>query len=119
MARHVRTGDTVVINSGDHKGKTGEVIRVDTARDRVYIKGINLRTKHMRPTRLNPRGGVITKEAPIHISNVNPIAEGKPTRVRFESDGKGGKKRVAVRTGKALPVMVRRSGGDRGKADTV
>ncbi|USN98975.1 MAG: 50S ribosomal protein L24 [Phycisphaeraceae bacterium] len=119
MPRHVRTGDTVIINSGDQRGKTGEVIRVDTARDRVYVKGVNLRTKHMRPTRINPQGGVITKEAPIHISNVSPVADGKPTRVRFEAAADGGKKRIAVRTGKALPVVVRRSGGERGKADTV
>lgn len=119
MPRHVRTGDTVIITSGDHKGKTGEVIRVDIKHDRVLIKGINLRTKHMRPTRINPQGGVVTKEAPIHISNVSPIADGKPTRVRFEAGADGSKKRVAARTGKALPVMVRRSGGDTGKADTV
>lgn len=119
MPRHVRAGDTVIINSGDHKGKTGEVMHVDVERDRVFIKGVNLRTKHMKPTRVNPQGGVVTKEAPLHISKVNPIADGKPTRVRFDDDGSGGKKRVAVRTGKPLPVMVRRSGGDTGKADTV
>lgn len=119
MARHVRTGDTVIVTSGDHKGKTGEIIRVDTKHDRVYIRGLNLRTKHLRPTRLNPQGGVITKEAPIHISNVSPVADGKATRVRYEKAADGTKKRVAVRTGKALPVMVRRSGGETGKADTI
>ena len=64
MARHIKRGDTVMITSGDHKGKTGEIMLVDTKHDRVYVKGINLRTKHMRPTRVNPQGGVITKEAP-------------------------------------------------------
>lgn len=119
MARHVRTGDTVMITAGDHKGKVGEIMRIDTARDRVFIKGVNLRTKHMKPTRINPQGGVITKEGPIHISNVSPVADGKPTRVRFETDGEGNKTRVAVRSGKALPVMVRRQKGETAREETL
>tara|TARA_E500000318_G_scaffold103223_1_gene108090 strand:+ start:139 stop:495 length:357 start_codon:yes stop_codon:yes gene_type:complete len=118
MARHVRTGDTVIVTAGDHKGQSGEIMRVDTKRDRVFVKGINLRTKHMKPTRVNPQGGVITKEGPIHISNVSPVADGKPTRVRFDVKD-GAKTRVAARTGKPLPVLVRRKGGDTGKADTI
>lgn len=118
MARHVRTGDTVMVTAGDHKGETGEIMRVDTKKDRVYIKGVNLRTRHMKPTRVNPQGGKITKEGPIHLSNVSPVADGKPTRVRFETEG-GVKTRVAVKTGKPLPVMVRRKGGETGKADSV
>ena len=118
MARHVRTGDTVIVTSGDHKGQTGEIMRVDTKRDRVFIKGVNLRTKHMKPTRVNPQGGVITKEGPIHISNVSPVAEGKATRVRFDVKD-GAKTRVAVKTGKPLPVMTRSKQGETGKADTV
>lgn len=118
MARHVRTGDTVIVTAGDHKGQTGEIMRVDTKRDRVFIKGVNLRTKHMKPTRVNPQGGVVTKEGPIHISNVSPVADGKPTRVRFDVKD-GTKTRVAARTGKPLPVMTRRREGEAGKADTV
>jgi len=119
MARHIRTGDTVIVNAGSHKGTTGEVMRIDTKNDRVFIKGVNLRTKHMKPTRINPQGGVITKEGPIHISNVCPVADGKPTRVRFEVGKDGKKTRVAVRTGKPIPVMARRSGGETGKSETV
>jgi len=119
MARHIRTGDSVIITAGDHKGRTGEVMHIDTKHDRVYVKGVNLKTKHMKPTRVNPQGGVITKEGPIHLSNVSPVADGKPTRVRFDSSGDGKKTRVAVRTGKPLPVMVRRSGGETGKAETI
>jgi|JRYH01.1.fsa_nt_gb large subunit ribosomal protein L24 len=119
MPRHIRTGDTVIINAGDHKGKTGEVLRIDTKHDRVIVKGVNLRTKHLKPTRINPQGGVVSREAPIHISNVSPVADGKPTRVRYETTADGAKKRIAVRTGKALPVLVRRRGGETGKADTI
>ena len=102
MPAHVRKGDTVMITSGAHKGKTGEIMRVDPANQRVIIKGLNLRTKHLKPTRINPQGGIITKEAPIHISNVSPVIDGKPTRVRFQVRDDGSKVRVAVRGGKVL-----------------
>lgn len=105
MASHVRTGDTVMIISGSHKGKVGEVMRVEPAIERVYVKGINLRTKHVRPTQASPQGGIITKEAPLHMSNVNPVVDGKPTRVRFETKKDGSKVRVAVRGGKELGVV--------------
>lgn len=102
MARHVRKGDMVIINAGSQKGKTGTVMRVDTKNERVYIKGLNLRTKHLKPTRVSPQGGIITKEAPIHLSNVQPVIDGKPARVRFTLRPDGSKVRVAVRGGKEL-----------------
>jgi large subunit ribosomal protein L24 len=102
MARHVRKGDTVVITSGDHKGQIGEIVRVIPDKDRVVVKGINLRTKHLKPSRINPQGGIITKEAPIHISNVSPVVDGKPTRVRFQTKPDGSKARLAVKGGKVL-----------------
>lgn len=109
MARHVRTGDLVMVTSGSHKGKTGTILRVlngDTADDtRVVIKGLNLRTKHLKPNRLNPQGGIVTREAPIHISNVSPVVDGKPTRVRFVTKPDGSKVRVAARGGKELGVI--------------
>jgi len=105
MPRHVKTGDTVIVISGSQKGKVGEIMRVDPDNDRVWIKGINLRTKHVKPTQLNPQGGIITKEAPLHISNVNPVVEGKPSRVRFDTKKDGSKVRVAVRGGKELGVV--------------
>jgi large subunit ribosomal protein L24 len=105
MARHVKKGDTVVITAGAHKGKIGEIMRVIPDKDRVIIKGINLRTKHLKPTRINPQGGIITKEAPLHISNVSPAVDGKPTRVRFETREDGSKVRVAVRGGKVLGTL--------------
>jgi len=102
---HVRKGDQVMITSGDHKGTVGEISRIDTKNDRVYIKGVNLRTKHLKPTRINPQGGIITKEAPIHISNVSPVADGKATRVRFQTKSDGSKVRVAAKGGKVLGVV--------------
>lgn len=105
MPRHVKKGDMVMVTSGLHKRKVGEVVRVLTKSDQVIIKGLNLRTKHLRPTRLNPQGGIITKEAPIHISNVSPVVDGKPTRVRFETRPDGSKVRVAARGGKVLSTV--------------
>lgn len=105
MPAHVRKGDTVMITSGSHKGKTGEVVRVDPTDQKVIVKGINLRTKHMKPTRINPQGGIITKEAPLHWSKVSPVVDGKPTRVRFETRDDGSKVRVAVIGGKVLGTV--------------
>ncbi|MCC6321427.1 MAG: 50S ribosomal protein L24 [Phycisphaerales bacterium] len=108
MARHVRKGDTVIITSGSHKGQTGTIMRIITGepgQERVVIKGVNLRTKHMRPTRFNPQGGIVTREASIHISNVSPVVDGKPSRVRFVTKGDGSKVRVAVRGGGELGVI--------------
>lgn len=109
--RHVRTGQTVVVTSGDHKGKTGEIMRIDTARGRVYVRGINLRTKHLKRTRTNPQGGIITREAPLDLSNVSPAVrvDGRlvPTRVRFEHRDDGSRVAVAAKTGEVLHVLRR------------
>ncbi len=105
MAKHVRKGDQVMVTSGDHKGEIGTVMRVIPKDDRVVIKGINLRTKHVKPTQTSPQGGVITREAPIHISNVSPVVDGKPTRVRFVTKDDGSKVRVAARGGRELGVV--------------
>lgn len=109
MARHVRKGDSVIVTSGAHKGTVGEILRIDTKHDRVFVKGVNMVTKHIRPTRTAPQGGVVTREAPLHISKVSPVVDGKPTRVRFVTKADGSKVRVAVRGGKELGVV--RAGG--------
>lgn len=111
----IRTGDTVVIIAGgdqfitDKKGvksrKTGTVLKVYPATDRVLVEGVNKVKKHERPTQSNEAGGIFEVEAPIHISNVALIdpETNKPTRVRFETvEDKKGKKqkvRVAVKSG--------------------
>lgn len=105
MARHVRKGDSVIITSGSHKGMVGTIMRILTKDDRVIVKGVNLRTKHLKPNRLNPQGGIVTREAPIHISNVSPVVDGKPSRVRFITKPDGSKVRVAARGGQELGVV--------------
>src|SRR6476469_10190659 len=97
MARHIKTGDTVMVITGADKGRTGRVLRVLTDKNRVVVEGMNRVWKHVRPSQRNPQGGRIKKDAPIHVSNVMPLdpTTGKGTRVKFqERDGR--KHRVAV-----------------------
>jgi len=98
MARHVKKGDTVEIKTGVNKGATGRVMRVFPDKNRVLVEGVNLAYKHVRPSQKNPQGGRIRVERPIHISNVQPVnpKSSAGSRVRFETDAKGNKKRVAV-----------------------
>jgi large subunit ribosomal protein L24 len=105
MPRHVRKGDIVIVTAGNDRGATGEVLRVLPRKDRVVVQGVNVRVKHLKPTQENPQGGIIRREMPIHISNVSPVVDGKPTRVRFQTKRGGSKVRVAVRGGKALHTL--------------
>ncbi len=105
MPRHVRKGDQVIVSAGNDRGVVGEVLDLFPRSNRVLVKGVNIRTKHIKPTQQNPRGGVIEKEMPIHISNVSPVVNGKPTRVRFVTKPDGSKARVAAKGGKELHVL--------------
>lgn len=105
MPRHVRKGDTVMVTSGSFKGQIGEIVRVITKSDQVVVKGVNLHTKHVKPTRIAPQGGIITKEMPLHISKVSPVVDGKPVRVGFRTEADGSKVRVARHAGKELKVL--------------
>ncbi len=105
MARHIVKGDTVIVTAGNDRGATGEVLRVLPSECRVVVQGVNVRAKHLKPSQANPQGGIIRREMPIHISNVSPIVDGKPTRVRWEIRDDGSKVRVAVRGGKELHVL--------------
>lgn len=105
MPRHIRKGDTVIVTAGNDRGATGEVLRVLPDKDRVLVAGVNVRTKHLKPTQANPQGGTLRREMPVHISNVSPVVDGKPSRVRFETKSDGTKQRVAVRGGKVLHVL--------------
>jgi large subunit ribosomal protein L24 len=104
MAQRVRTDDEVVVISGKDKGKTGRVVDVDPAKQRVFVEGLNIVKRHQRPRPgTNEAGGVIEKPGPIHISNVALVdpKDGKPTRTRVEErDGK--RVRVAVRSGEVI-----------------
>jgi len=104
MARHIRTGDDVIITSGDFKGQAGTIVRVLTDNDRVVVKGAGIKgiSKNIKPSRTNPQGGRVTVDRSFHMSNVSPVVDGKASRVRFEKKKDGSKVRVAVRGGKEL-----------------
>lgn len=99
----IKKGDTVIVTTGTYKGVKGEVTRVIPADNKVVVTGVNLKSKHRKPTQTNA-GGIEKIEAPIHVSNV-AIADpktGKPTRVGFKFEADGTKVRVAKKSGEAL-----------------
>jgi len=87
----IKAGDTVQVIAGDHKGEKGKVLKVDREKNRAIVEGVNLVSKHTKPSAQNPQGGIIKKEAPIHISNLSLLdpKSGEPTRVEYQvKDGK-------------------------------
>ena len=103
MAARIKKGDTVEVISGRDKGKTGTVLRVLPEDDKVVVQGINMVTKHQRPTQRAPEGKRFEKEAPIRACKVMPVdpQTGKATRVRFKTEGDK-KVRVAAKSGTAF-----------------
>jgi len=105
MAAKVRKGDRVVVTTGRDKGKKGEVLRVYPDEGRVLISGVNVVKKHQKQTQ-SQQGGIVTKEAPINVSNVAHIdpKSGEPTRVGFKVLADGRKVRVAKKSGESIDV---------------
>jgi large subunit ribosomal protein L24 len=88
MAAKIKKGDRVMVLAGRDKGKQGEVLRVWPKEERVLVSGLNLVKRHTRPSQADPQGGIKTKEAPLHVSNVACVdSDGKATRVGFRMDG--------------------------------
>jgi large subunit ribosomal protein L24 len=98
----IKTGDTVRITTGDHKGTEGKVMRVDAEKNKAIVEGANMVSKHEKPSANNPQGGIVKKEAPIHISNLSLIdSKGDAARVGYEvRDGK--KVRVSKKSGEII-----------------
>lgn len=101
----IHKGDRVKVIRGNHREREGTVLRVLTDEDRVVVEGINMRKRHQRPSQMNPDGGIVTFEAPIHISNVMLIdpASGEASRTRVQVEEDGTKERIAVKTGNPVP----------------
>ena len=84
----IKTGDTVKVIAGDHKGSEGKVLEVFTDKNKVIVEGINLVKKHSKPSAQNPQGGIVEKEAPIHVSNLSLLTgKGETTRVGYKMEG--------------------------------
>ncbi|MFI8495549.1 50S ribosomal protein L24 [Peribacillus butanolivorans] len=100
---HVKKGDKVVVISGKDKGKQGIILEAYPKQNRVLVEGINIVKKHSKPSQINPQGGIISREAAIHVSNVMPLdpKSGKPTRVGYKIEN-GKKVRVAKISGETL-----------------
>jgi len=105
MAARIKKDDVVYIRSGDDKGRTGKVLRF-VGEDKVVVEGMNVVWKHLKPTQTAPKGGRIRKEAPLHISKVQPVdpKTGKGTRVKYKVEN-GEKHRIAAKTGSDLGVV--------------
>ncbi|MCU0371107.1 MAG: 50S ribosomal protein L24 [Bacteroidales bacterium] len=101
---HIKKGDTVMVIAGDSKGQQGRVLVVDAEKGKILVEGVNMVSKHSRPTNKTPKGGIIEKEAPIHISNLKVIdSSGKPTRVGRKIDEKTNKTvRYSKKTGEVI-----------------
>ena len=101
---HVKKGDTVLVLSGNDKGKQGKVMSVDPKSQRAIVEGVRIISKHTRPNAEHPQGGIIKQEAPIHISNLMVVDNsGKPTRVGRKKDEKTGKSvRYSKKTGEII-----------------
>ena len=102
MAAKIRKGDRVVLLTGKDKGRTGSVLKVLPKDSRVLVEGVNMVKRHTKPSQTDPQGGIKTKEATLHVSNVALIDKnGKPTRVGFKVGGDK-KVRVANTTGEVI-----------------
>lgn len=101
---HIKKGDTVMVVAGDSKGQQGRVLVVDVDKQKAIVEGVNLVSKHSRPTNDNPKGGIVKKEAPIHISNLMIVdGSGKATRIGRKTDEKSNKLvRYSKKTGEVI-----------------
>ena len=98
----IKKGDTVQIITGNDAGKSGRVIKVFPEKEKIIVEGLNMVKKHARPTQENPQGGIMEKEAAVHISNVMILSGGKPTRVGYKILDDGKKVKFAKKSGEVI-----------------
>jgi large subunit ribosomal protein L24 len=101
MAAKIKKGDKVRVLTGKYRGAEGEVLKVIPTESRVVVRGVNIVKKHQKQT-MQEQGGILTREAPIHVSNVALLHDGAPTRVGFKIEKDGRKVRFAKRTGEVI-----------------
>ena len=101
---HVKTGDTVKVIAGDERGKTGRITAVNLEKQKVTIEGLNLVTKHAKPSAQNPQGGISKVEAPIHASNVALVdpKSGETTKATTRKNSEGKTERYSKKTGEVI-----------------
>ena len=101
---HIKKGDTVYVNAGDDKGKTGRVLRVLVDKKRAVVEGVNIVSKSTKPNAKYPQGGIVKMEAPVHISNLNVLdpKSGKPTRIGRRLNDAGKLVRYSKKSGEEI-----------------
>ena len=101
---HIKKGDTVYVNAGDDKGKTGRVLRVLVDKNRAVVEGVNIVSKSTKPNAKYPQGGIVKMEAPVHISNLNVLdpKSGKPTRIGRRHNDAGKLVRYSKKSGEEI-----------------
>ena len=101
---HIRKGDTVYVNAGDDKGRTGRVLKVLVDKNRAIVEGLNMVSKRVKPNANNPQGGIVRQEASIHISNLNVLdpKSGKPTRIGRKRNEDGVLVRYSKKSGEEI-----------------
>jgi large subunit ribosomal protein L24 len=103
MKLHIKKGDMVKVLSGDDKGQTGKVLKVEVKKYRAYVEGVNMVTKHAKPSAKNPQGGLVKKEASIHISNLMLMdSKGEASRIGRRKDENGKLVRYSKKTGEEI-----------------
>jgi large subunit ribosomal protein L24 len=101
---HIKKGDTVIVNAGDNKGQQGRVLEVMRDKAKAIVEGVNMVSKHTKPNAKSPQGGVLKKEAPVHISNLNVVdpKTGKATRIGRKLNSENKLVRYAKKSGEEL-----------------
>lgn len=101
---HIKKGDTVYVNAGNDKGKTGRVLSVLVSKQKAIVEGINVVSKSAKPSAKHPQGGIIKMEAPVHVSNLNLLdpKSGKPTRIGRRKDEAGKTVRYSKKSGEEM-----------------
>ena len=101
---HIKKGDIVYVNAGEDRGKQGRVLQVMPEKQRAIVEGLNMVSKATKPSAKHPQGGIIKMEAPIHVSNLNPIdpKTGKPTRIIRRKDENGYSVRISKKSGEEI-----------------
>lgn len=102
---HVRSGDQVEVIAGNYRGVRGQVLRTIPRKSLIVVEGVNMRSRHQAPSQQNPEGGIVTFEAPIHVSNVMLVdpSSDEATRFRTRIDDDGTKERISVKSGNPIP----------------
>jgi large subunit ribosomal protein L24 len=101
---HIKKGDLVYVNAGEDRGKTGRVLEMIVDKQRAIVEGVNMVSKSTKPNAKNPQGGIVKKEASIHISNLNPVdpKSGKPTRIGRIKNAEGKLVRISKKSGEEI-----------------